>query len=166
MYFRPEADPIFDADRQTIGVIVVFQDVTQLRQQAEIKRGVISTGSHQLKTPLTSIRMAIHLVLDEKVGPLTDKQAELLLAAREDSDRLNDILDRLLDISRIESGNVPMELESVSPAVLISEAVRYNWQVAAIDSFVLVCALCLLRQAKDPAFPQLVLPLILIAPGG
>jgi two-component system, NtrC family, sensor histidine kinase KinB len=124
LYFRPEAVPILDADKQTIGVILVFQDVTQLRQQAEIKRDLISTVSHQLKTPLTSIRMAIHLVLDEKVGPLTDKQAELLVAAREDSDRLNDILARLLDISRIESGKAPMELKAVAPVVIVSEAVQ------------------------------------------
>jgi two-component system, NtrC family, sensor histidine kinase KinB len=130
LYFRPEAVPILDADKQTIGVILVFQDVTQLRQQAEIKRGLISTVSHQLKTPLTSIRMAIHLVLDEKVGPLTDKQAELLVAAREDSDRLNDILDRLLDISRIESGKAPMEFQAVSPAALVSDAVQSFYRTA------------------------------------
>ena len=124
LYFRPEAVPILDADKQAIGVILVFQDVTQLRQQAEIKRGLISTVSHQLKTPLTSIRMAIHLVLDEKVGPLTDKQGELLVAAREDTDRLNDILDRLLDISRIESGKAPMQFQAVSPAALVSDAVQ------------------------------------------
>ena len=59
-------------------MILVLQDVTQLRQQDEIKRGVIRTVSHQLKTPLTSIRMAIHLLLEEKVGALTEKQAELL----------------------------------------------------------------------------------------
>jgi two-component system, NtrC family, sensor histidine kinase KinB len=130
LYFRPEAVPILDADKQTIGVILVFQDVTQLRQQAEIKRGLISTVSHQLKTPLTSIRMAVHLVLDEKVGPLTDKQAELLVAAREDSDRLNDILDRLLDISRIESGKAPMEFQAASPAALVSDAVQSFYRTA------------------------------------
>ncbi len=130
MYFRPEAVPIRDADKETIGVILVFQDVTQLRQQAEIKRGLMATVSHQLKTPLTSIRMAIHLVLDEKVGPLTDKQAELLVAAREDSDRLNEILDRLLDINRIESGKALMAFEPASPEALISDAVRSHHRTA------------------------------------
>ena len=50
-YYRPEAIPILDNERQPTGVILVLQDVTQLRQQEEIKRGVISTVSHQLKTP-------------------------------------------------------------------------------------------------------------------
>ena len=75
-YFHPEAVPILDRERQPAGVVMVLQDVTQLRQQDEIKRGMISTVSHQLKTPLTSIRMAVHLLLEEKVGPLTEKQVE------------------------------------------------------------------------------------------
>ena len=80
-----------------------------------MKSGMISTVSHQLKTPLTSIRMAIHLLLEEKVGPLTEKQTELLLAAREDSDRLHRILSNLLDISRIESGRSQMDFQDRIP---------------------------------------------------
>ncbi len=121
-YFRPEAIPILDSQRLTAGVVLVIKDVTQLRQQDDLKRGVIRTVSHQLKTPLTSIRMAIHLLLEEKVGPLTEKQAELLLTAREDSDRLNAILSNLLDISRIESGKAQLEFRAVSPRTILAEA--------------------------------------------
>jgi len=123
-YFRPQAVPILDNERQPTGVILALQDVTQLRQQDEIKRGVISTVSHQLKTPLTSIRMAIHLLLEERVGPLTEKQVELLLAAREDSDRLHGMLNNLLDISRIESGRVQMEFHAVSSHSMVLDAVE------------------------------------------
>jgi len=89
-----------------------------------LKGGVISTVSHQLKTPLTSVRMALHLLLEEKVGPLTEKQAELLVAAREEAERLDRILGELLDIGRIESGKAPMELRPVPPQELVSEAVE------------------------------------------
>ena len=123
-YFHPQAVPILDNDRQPTGVILTLEDVTQLRQQDEIKKGVISTVSHQLKTPLTSIRMVIHLLLEEKVGLLTEKQVELLLAAREDSDRLQSILNNLLDISRIESGRVQMEFRAVSPHSIVLEALE------------------------------------------
>ena len=90
-----------------------------------MKRGLVSTVSHQLKTPLTSIRMAVHLLLEENVGALTEKQAELLLAARDDSDRLNGILDNLLDISRMESGKVPMSFAPVAPQVIVAEAAEH-----------------------------------------
>jgi two-component system, NtrC family, sensor histidine kinase KinB len=129
-YFHPEAIPILDRERQPTGVVMVLQDVTQLRQQDEIKKGMISTVSHQLKTPLTSIRMAIHLLLEEKVGQLREKQVELLLAAREDSDRLHNILNNLLDISRIESGKTEMEFQTVSPNSLQLEALEPFWRAA------------------------------------
>jgi NtrC-family two-component system sensor histidine kinase KinB len=123
-FFRPEAVPILDNEMQPTGVILVLQDVTQLRQEDEMKRGLISTVSHQLKTPLTSIRMAIHLLLEERVGMLTEKQVELLLAAREDSDRLHKIVNNLLDIGRIESGRAEMQFQGVSPHVMVLEAVE------------------------------------------
>ncbi len=136
-YFRPSAVPILDYERQPAGVILVLQDVTQLRQQDELKRGVISTVSHQLKTPLTSIRMAIHLLLEERVGPLGDKQVELLMAAREDSDRLHAILNGLLDISRMESGKVQMDFRAVSPGPMVLDAVE-PFRVAAQDQGVML----------------------------
>jgi len=129
-YYRPEAVPILDGERLTTGVILVLKDVTQLRQQDEIKRGVVRTVSHQLNTPLTSVRMAIHLLLGEKVGALNEKQAELLISAREDSDRLHEILNSLLDLSRFESGKAQMEFRALSPRSIVLEAVESNRRVA------------------------------------
>ncbi|HSA95438.1 MAG TPA: ATP-binding protein [Acidobacteriota bacterium] len=123
-FYRPEAVPILDGDREATGTVLVFKDVTQLREQEEIKRGVVRTVSHQLNTPLTSIRMAIHLLLAEKIGGLNEKQAELLLSAREDSDRLHEILNGLLDISRLESGRVRMDLQALTPGVVVAGAIE------------------------------------------
>jgi signal transduction histidine kinase len=123
-YFRPEAIPILDRDIQPTGVVLVLRDVTQERKQEELKRGVLSTVSHQLKSPLTSLRMAVHLLLEERLGSLTPKQTELLVAAREDSDRLHSILNNLLDISRIESGKVEMNFQKVSPHSMVFEALE------------------------------------------
>lgn len=123
-YYRPEAVPILGDERLTTGIILVLKDVTQLRQQDEIKKSVIRTVSHQLNTPLTSVRMAIHLLLEEKVGALTEKQAELLLTAREDSERLHGILDGLLDISRLESGKAKMDLRALPPPSVVAEALE------------------------------------------
>ncbi len=72
---------------------------------------MVSTVSHELKTPLTSVQMAIHLLLEEVVGPLTPKQVELLLAARQDSDRILAMINDLLDLTRIEQGRVKLDLQ-------------------------------------------------------
>lgn len=123
-YFRPEALPILDKDRLTTGAVMLLTDVTQVRQQDEIKRGVVRTVSHQLKTPLTSIRMALHLLLEERVGVLNEKQAELLVAAREDSERLHEILNSLLDLSRLEAGKASLDLRAVSPSPIVLDTVE------------------------------------------
>jgi signal transduction histidine kinase len=118
-FYRPRAVPILDSGRNPAGVILILQDVTQQRQRDEMKSGLIATVSHQLKTPLTSIRMAIHLLLDEKNGMLTPKQEDLLVAAREDADRLHTIVGELLDIGRIESGKARMDLFPLSPQQMV-----------------------------------------------
>jgi signal transduction histidine kinase/HAMP domain-containing protein len=123
-FFRPEAVPIMTSDQQPAGAILVLQDVTQLQHQDELKADVIRTVSHQLKTPLTSIRMAIHLLLGEKVGTLSEKQAELLVTVREESDRLHAILNNLLDISRMESGKASLEFQELSPQMLVMDALE------------------------------------------
>jgi signal transduction histidine kinase len=110
--------------REPTGVAVILKDVTQIREQQELKRDAISTVSHQLKTPLTSLRMSIHLLLEEKVGPLTEKQAELLIAAREDSERLAGILDELLNLSRIASGKAHVAPKPIAPQLLVQDAIE------------------------------------------
>jgi two-component system, NtrC family, sensor histidine kinase KinB len=123
-FFHADAAPMADREGRLTGVILVLKDITDRRQAEEIKGGLISMVSHQLKTPLTSVRMAIHLLLEEKVGPLAPKQVELLLAAREDTDLLHRILSKLLDIGRIESGRIQMEFHPVSPHTLAMDTVE------------------------------------------
>ncbi|MGA8573403.1 MAG: ATP-binding protein [Desulfobaccales bacterium] len=118
-FFLPEAIPIFDEERHLMGVTLMLAEVTRLRRLDEVKNGLISTVSHELKTPLTSVRLGVHLLLSEKIGPLSVKQAEVLEAARQDSDRLYRVIEDLLDISRIESGSAEMQLETVNVEALV-----------------------------------------------
>ena len=90
----------------SFGAAVILQDVTRLRLLDEVKTNLVSTVSHELKTPLTSVRMGLHLLLEERIGALNDKQTELLLAAREDSERLLRMINDLLDLAKLESGRV------------------------------------------------------------
>ena len=115
--------PIRDGDKNLLGVTLVLSDVTNLRRLDEMKSGLLSVVSHELKTPLTSIRMAVHLMLEERIGHLNPKQTELLLAAREDSDRLEKIIQDLLDMGRLESGRVSLDLRAEPAERLVSDAV-------------------------------------------
>jgi NtrC-family two-component system sensor histidine kinase KinB len=122
-FFLPRAVPIMDAEHRLLGVTVVLGDVTNLRRLDEMKSGLLSVVSHELKTPLTSIRMASHLLLEERVGTLNAKQTELLMAARDDADRLQKIIEDLLDMGRLESGRVKLDLQSEPSERLVSDAV-------------------------------------------
>jgi two-component system, NtrC family, sensor histidine kinase KinB len=113
-FFLPEAVPILDESRRFVGATLIFSDVTRIRQVDEVKSSLISTVSHELKTPLTSIRLATHVLLNEKLGLLNPKQMELVAAAREDSERLFRIIENLLEIGRMETGRTKLELAPVN----------------------------------------------------
>ncbi len=125
-FYLPHAVPIRDGENgeaRTVGVTLVLADVTNLRRLDEMKSGLLSVVSHELKTPLTSIRMAVHLLLEERVGPLTAKQAELVTAARDESERLDRIIADLLDLGRMESGRDELDLTAARADRLAGEAV-------------------------------------------
>jgi NtrC-family two-component system sensor histidine kinase KinB len=69
-------------------VIVVAQDVTRLRRIDALKSDMVATVSHEFKTPLTSLRMATHLLLEPGTGPLTEAQREVVTTARDETERL------------------------------------------------------------------------------
>jgi signal transduction histidine kinase len=125
-FFQPIAVPIPTDPKTTerTGTMLIFKDVTLIHEQQELKQGVVSTVSHQLKTPLTSLRMSIHLLLEEKIGALNEKQTELLMAAREESERLSNILNDLLDLNRIKSDNITLTVKPVSPQVLARDGIE------------------------------------------
>lgn len=86
------------------GAAVLLQDVTKFRLLDDAKNNLVGTVSHELKTPLTGLRMAVYLLLEQNVGELSLAQRELLETARDAADRLLRILNDLLDLSRLESG--------------------------------------------------------------
>jgi len=124
--FLPRATPVYADEGGVAGVAVVLQDVTRLLRFDQLKNDLVSTVAHELRTPLTSLRMAIHLVAEEVIGPLTPKQADLLFAAREDCARLQNIVDELLDLSRIQSGTVALDRRSVTPLELVDVAISVH----------------------------------------
>ncbi|MDB4966903.1 MAG: sensory box histidine kinase [Myxococcales bacterium] len=129
-YFLPRANPVASEQGAVVGMTVLLQDVTRLRRFDELKTDMVATVAHEFRTPLTSLRMAIHLCADEAVGPLTNKQADLLFAARDDCERLQSIVDDLLDLSRIQAGRIELLRRSVSAAALIERTLDEHRAVA------------------------------------
>jgi signal transduction histidine kinase len=137
-FFLPFVLPIQDPYSNTLGAAVLLQDVTRFRLLDEVKNDLVATVSHELKTPLTSLRLALHLLLEEIVGPLTPKQAELLLDARENAERLLARINNLLDLARLERGREQLDLQPEQPAALLQEAAA-SIRPRADDKGVAVC---------------------------
>ena len=125
-FFSPIVVPILEeADRGEIsGTAVILNDVTSLREQQELKRSAVTTVSHQLRNPLTSIRMSVHLLLEENLGPLNSQQTELLLAARDESERLTSVVEELLDLNRMETGKALLDIEALSPHDMVRDVLE------------------------------------------
>src|SRR5256885_4071172 len=102
----PRATPLYSEEGGVVGVTIVLQDVTRLLRFDELKNDLVATVAHEFRTPLTSLRMAIHILVEETVGAVNERQADLLHAARDDCERLQSIVDDLLDLSRIQAGEV------------------------------------------------------------
>jgi signal transduction histidine kinase len=118
-FLLPHILPIAVPSHGTLGAAVLLQDVTRFRLLDQVKSDLVATASHELKTPLTSLRLALHILLEESVGPLTPKQTELLLDARDNGERLLHMVNNLLDLARLEKGGQHLDLKPERPAELV-----------------------------------------------
>jgi NtrC-family two-component system sensor histidine kinase KinB len=130
-YFLPRIVLLRDDKETVFGVAVILENVTRMLLLDDVKSNLISTVSHELKTPLTSVRMALYLLVEKTVGPLNEKQHDLVDTAREDADRLLRTLNDLLDLAKLEQGPTQLDLRRVSPAKLTEGAVYAAREQAA-----------------------------------
>jgi two-component system, NtrC family, sensor histidine kinase KinB len=102
---------------------VLLVDVSELRRMDQAKTRALSMLGHEVKTPVSSIRMAQMLLLEEQVGPLNPDQRELVATSRDDCERLLTVLQSLLELARLESGRaelrpVPVEVRDLFDEVI------------------------------------------------
>ena len=121
-FFLPRILPIRDRYGNTLGAAILLQDITRFRLLDEFKSNLVATVSHELKTPLTSVRLALHLLLEENVGSLNPKQTELLLDARDNAEILLARVNNLLDLTRLERGREQLEVQPEAPGDLVRDA--------------------------------------------
>lgn len=96
----------------------------RLRELDELKEAFLATTSHELRSPLTSIREAAHLLRDGVPGPLTDKQARLVAIIGDSTERLLRLVNQILDLSRLRAGMASIAREPVDLARVVALAVE------------------------------------------
>src|SRR3989344_7274672 len=124
------SSPIKNQKGIIVGGIVVFRDITHEREIEEIRADLISIASHQLRTPLSEIKGLLSLLTDNIAGPLNPKQKEYLDLLAVANERMINLVNDLLNISRIEQGRLQLNFQKVNLGTITAEICR-GLQVAA-----------------------------------
>jgi len=122
-YFNKDVINVTNND-QVIGQVIVLRNITIFHELNEAKTNFIATVSHELKTPISSIKMSAQLLKDERVGALSNEQKELTNSIAEDADRLLKITGELLNMAQVETGNIQLKNQSTSPKDIVEQSVN------------------------------------------
>lgn len=107
-----------------VGQVIVLKNITPFHELNEAKTNFIATVSHELKTPISSIKMSAQLLADNRVGKLDTEQTELVKGIADDAERLLKITSELLNMSQVETGNIQLKLQQVPPRMIVEEAMQ------------------------------------------
>ena len=110
-------------ERQFTGMV---RDITERKRVDQMKSEFISIVSHELRTPLTSLTGSLGLVGGGAFGSLPDKAQALISIAHNNAQRLIRLVNDILDVEKIESGKIELELEHLDPAELVERAIVEN----------------------------------------
>ncbi len=128
--FRYSVTPATDDAGSVFGLVVVLRDYTKITEVDRLKSEFVATASHELKTPVTSIKISLDLMsetLDSETETATeswDELRELLGTATEEVLRMEQLIRDLLDLSRMESGKVEIEQQAIDAGVLVQKAIE------------------------------------------
>ncbi|MBE7472808.1 MAG: hypothetical protein DPW09_13930 [Anaerolineae bacterium] len=115
--FYANLSPVSAGEAGVIGWVATMQDVSHFKELNELKNDFVNAVSHDLRSPLSGILIATHLV--PQIGPITDQQQELLTTVEERVRSMSALIDDLLDVGKIEAGiDIEMEPTPVTPILV------------------------------------------------
>jgi len=125
---QAKAAQVIDSKNKLIGIVTIFRDVTKEKEIDRMKTELVSMVAHELRSPLTSIAGFSELLLDTGTTQLQSKEyAEIIL---KESNRLGDLINKFLDISRIESGKSQVHKTPIQFGQLIESILEMNMYLA------------------------------------
>jgi len=121
--FLVTAVPIPEFAPRRTGAVIVLDDVTEFARLDELRSELVAVASHELRTPLTTLRMNL-MLLGEDSNAFTPRQREMLAAAMLGCDELGSTTEELLDVARIEAGQLRLEVAPVDLNAILDSALR------------------------------------------
>lgn len=107
-----------------IGDVIILRNITLFKELDFAKTNFIATVSHELKTPIASIKLSLQLLQNNKTGDMNDDQKQLVESIKDDSQRLLKITGELLNLSQLETGNIQLNIEKSNPYAIANYAVE------------------------------------------
>jgi PAS domain S-box-containing protein len=107
-----------------IGNVIILRNITIFKELDFAKTNFIATVSHELKTPISSIKMSLQLLENTSTGTINDDQKQLIDSIKDDSQRLLKITGELLELSQLETGNIQLNIEKSSPNAIAKYAIE------------------------------------------
>jgi PAS domain S-box-containing protein len=107
-----------------IGNVIILRNITIFKELDFAKTNFIATVSHELKTPISSIKLSLQLLEKSETGKINEEQKQLIESIKEDSQRLLKITGELLDISQLETGNIHLSIEKSNPYEIVNYAIE------------------------------------------
>ncbi|KQT18477.1 PAS domain-containing sensor histidine kinase [Chryseobacterium sp. Leaf404] len=123
--------PTGEQEIQLIGQVIMLRNITPFKELDLAKTQFIGTVSHEFKTPISSIKMGLQLLENEKVGNLNEEQRHLLKGINEDTVRLLRITGELLNLAQVETGIIQLNIHPFSIDPMIKEVMDTNQSAAA-----------------------------------
>ena len=123
-YYRVISKPITNIAGESIGVVTLFQDITKFKEVEDLKSDFVASVSHELRTPIASVLMAAELLDDEIPGKTNEKQKEIISIILEDGNRLKNLINDILDLSKFESGKMHLNLKNYTPKEIIDYVLK------------------------------------------
>lgn len=107
-----------------IGNVIILRNITIFKELDFAKTNFIATVSHELKTPISSIKMSLQLLEKKETGNTNEDQKQLIESIKEDSQRLLKITGELLELSQLETGNIQLNIEKGNPVEIVNYAME------------------------------------------
>jgi PAS domain S-box-containing protein len=107
-----------------IGKVIILKNITEFQQLDEAKTNFIATISHELKTPISSIKMSLQLLDDARIGDVNVEQKQLIKNIDDDTRRLLQITGELLDMAQVETGKLNLNFGNTHPQNIVDYAIQ------------------------------------------
>ncbi|WP_337044326.1 ATP-binding protein [Emticicia sp. 17c] len=116
--------PTGETEKQHIGHVIVLKNITPFKELDFAKTNFIATISHELKTPISSIKMSLQLLENQQTGHINQEQKQLISSIKDDSQRLLKITSELLSLSQLETGNIQLNIQKSMPYQILKFAIE------------------------------------------